>query len=146
MHSSTLCGVILGQWLREVCESFGQHPDTQTQSVYTVLGNLMHFLPNGRVRVDLLTFVVFMIPIFCKVLSHVVLIHRDAKGWKVSGNFGNFPWKVSGNLKGWSVWLSIFLHTNDVHACYNDCWIIWSVYDKTGLFCYYFHISFFLLS
>ena len=26
---------------------------------------------------------------------------RDAKGWKVSGNFGNFPWKVSGILKGW---------------------------------------------
>ena len=27
--------------------------------------------------------------------------HRDAKGKKVSGNFGNFPWKVSGVLKGW---------------------------------------------
>ena len=27
--------------------------------------------------------------------------NRDAKGWKVSGNFGNFPWKVSGILKGW---------------------------------------------
>ena len=26
---------------------------------------------------------------------------RDAKGWKVSRNFGNFPWKVSGILKGW---------------------------------------------
>ena len=26
---------------------------------------------------------------------------RDAKGRKVSGNFGNFPWKVSGILKGW---------------------------------------------
>ena len=26
---------------------------------------------------------------------------RDAKSWKVSGNFGNFPWKVSGILKGW---------------------------------------------
>ena len=26
---------------------------------------------------------------------------RDAKGQKVSGNFGNFPWKVSGILKGW---------------------------------------------
>ena len=28
-------------------------------------------------------------------------ITRDAKGRKVSGNFGNFPWKVSGILKGW---------------------------------------------
>ena len=28
-------------------------------------------------------------------------MHRDAKGRKVSGNFGNFPWKVSGILKGW---------------------------------------------
>ena len=27
--------------------------------------------------------------------------NRDAKGRKVSGNFGNFPWKVSGILKGW---------------------------------------------
>ena len=26
---------------------------------------------------------------------------RDAKGRKVSGNFENFPWKVSGILKGW---------------------------------------------
>ena len=26
---------------------------------------------------------------------------RDAKGRKVSGNFGKFPWKVSGILKGW---------------------------------------------
>ena len=26
---------------------------------------------------------------------------RDAKGRKVSGNFGNFQWKVSGILKGW---------------------------------------------
>ena len=26
---------------------------------------------------------------------------RDAKGGKVSGNFGNFPWTVSGILKGW---------------------------------------------
>ena len=26
---------------------------------------------------------------------------RDAKGQKVSGNFGNFPWKVSGILKEW---------------------------------------------
>ena len=26
---------------------------------------------------------------------------RDAKGRKVSGNFGNFPWKVSGILKRW---------------------------------------------
>ena len=26
---------------------------------------------------------------------------RDAKGRKVSGNFGNFPGKVSGILKGW---------------------------------------------
>jgi len=26
---------------------------------------------------------------------------RVAKGWKVSGNFGNFPWKVSGILKDW---------------------------------------------
>ena len=26
---------------------------------------------------------------------------RDAKGWKVSRNFENFPWKVSGILKGW---------------------------------------------
>ena len=26
---------------------------------------------------------------------------RDTKGRKVSGNFGNFPWKVSGILKGW---------------------------------------------
>ena len=26
---------------------------------------------------------------------------RNAKGRKVSGNFGNFPWKVSGILKGW---------------------------------------------
>ena len=30
-----------------------------------------------------------------------MVYHRDAKGRKVSGNFGNFPWKVSGILKGW---------------------------------------------
>ena len=32
---------------------------------------------------------------------------RDAKGRKVSGNFGNFPWKVSGILKEWE-FLGIF--------------------------------------
>ena len=38
----------------------------------------------------------------------------DANGRKVSGNFGNFPWKVSGILKGWEFWefsiLTYFLH------------------------------------
>ena len=39
---------------------------------------------------------------FCFVLFCFVLFWtRDAKGRKVSGNFGNFPWKVSGILKGW---------------------------------------------
>ena len=33
----------LGQWLREVCVSFVQRLRTQTQAVYTVFGNLMHF-------------------------------------------------------------------------------------------------------
>ena len=26
--------------------------------------------------------------------------HRVAKGWKLSGNFGNFPWKVLGIFNG----------------------------------------------
>ena len=42
-HSSTLYGIIVGQWLREVCVSFVQRPRTQTQSVYTVSGNIRHF-------------------------------------------------------------------------------------------------------
>ena len=41
MHSLTLYGVILGQWMREVCVLFAQHLCTQTQSVYTV-ANLMY--------------------------------------------------------------------------------------------------------
>ena len=38
MHSSALYGIILGQWLHEVCVSFAQCLRTQTQSVYTVFG------------------------------------------------------------------------------------------------------------
>ena len=33
--------------------------------------------------------------------------NRVAKAWKVSGNFGKFPWKVSGILKGVEI-LGIF--------------------------------------
>ena len=43
MQSSTLYGVILGQWLCGVYLSFVQHPCTGTQSVYAVLDNLMQF-------------------------------------------------------------------------------------------------------
>ena len=34
-------------------------------------------------------------------VSKICVCIRDAKDRKVSGNFGNFPWKVSGILKGW---------------------------------------------
>ena len=41
MHSLTLYSVILSEWLCEVCVSYVQRPRTKTQSVYTILGNLM---------------------------------------------------------------------------------------------------------
>ena len=37
--------------------------------------------------------------VLCKVRKNIIF--RDATGRKVSGNFENFPWKVSGILKGW---------------------------------------------
>ena len=36
-------GVILGQWLLEVSVSNAPHWRTQTQNMYTILGNLVHF-------------------------------------------------------------------------------------------------------
>ena len=35
------------------------------------------------------------------IWNHLNFSSRDAKGRKVSRNFGNFPWKVSGILKEW---------------------------------------------
>ena len=37
----------------------------------------------------------------CHPTNSILKKARDAKGRKVSGNFGNFPWKVSGILKRW---------------------------------------------
>ena len=42
-----------------------------------------------------------MTPSLYKIITLHLFLNRDAKGWKVSGNFGNFPWKVLGILKGW---------------------------------------------
>ena len=44
MHSSTLCSVILGQWLREVGISFAQRPCTQTQKRLHHFGQFNAFL------------------------------------------------------------------------------------------------------
>ena len=60
---------------------------------------------SGKVTLPLLKNIPLML--LCTVHTS-----RDAKGRKVSGNFGNFPWKVSGILKGWefSEILTYFLH------------------------------------
>ena len=54
---------------------------------------------------------------------------RDAKGRKVSGNFGNFPWKVSGILKGWEFLEILGIFNCDLFSTF--CEIICTKINRT---------------
>ena len=55
------------------------------------------------------------------VIFNIIVIHnRDAKGRKVSGKFGNFPWKVSGILKRWEFLEILGIFIIDLFSTFYD--------------------------
>ena len=48
------------------------------------------------------------------------VLARDAKGWKVSGNFGNFSWKVSGIFKRWEFWEILGIFNLDLFSTFYE--------------------------
>ena len=60
---------------------------------------------------------------------------RDAKGQKVSGNFGNFPWKVSGISKGWEFLEILGIFNFDLFSTFYE--IVCTKINRTELSLHY---------
>ena len=69
------------------------------------------------------------------LLEFVYLRSRDAKGRKVSGNFGNFPWKVSGILKGWEFSEILGIFNFDLFSAFYE--IVCTKINRTELSLHY---------
>ena len=57
---------------------------------------------------------------FTSLAGPTDLEFRDAKVRKVSGNFGNFPWKVSGILKGWEFSEILGIFNSDLFSTFYE--------------------------